>query len=154
MDAATQGNFLAPALGMFGFAFALAIPFTLFAIFPSWLKTLPKSGSWLNAVKVVLGFIVLAVSLKFLSVADLSGGWGILNRDIFLSLWIVIFALLGLYLLGKIKLHGDSDLSHVPLFRLFLAILSFAFTIYLVPVYGAHRETYQFHRAAIVDSGF
>lgn len=138
VDAATQGNFLAPALGMFGFAFALAIPFTLFAIFPSWLKTLPKSGSWLNAVKVVLGFIVLAVSLKFLSVADLSGGWGILNRDIFLSLWIVIFALLGLYLLGKIKLHGDSDLSHVPLFRLFLAILSFAFTIYLVPgLWGA-----------------
>lgn len=138
VDAATQGNFLAPALGMFGFAFALAIPFTLFAIFPSWLKTLPKSGSWLNAVKVVLGFIVLAVSLKFLSVADLSGGWGILNRDIFLSLWIVIFALLGLYLLGKIKLHGDSNLSHVPLFRLFLAILSFAFTIYLVPgLWGA-----------------
>ncbi len=138
VDAATQGNFLAPALGMFGFAFALAIPFTLFAIFPSWLKTLPKSGSWLNAVKVVLGFIVLAVSLKFLSVADLSGGWGILNRDIFLSLWIVIFALLGLYLLGKIKLHGDSDLSHVPLFRLFLAIISFAFTIYLVPgLWGA-----------------
>ncbi|RNC65191.1 cytochrome c biogenesis protein CcdA [Proteiniphilum sp. X52] len=138
VDAATQGNFLAPALGMFGFAFALAIPFTLFAIFPSWLKTLPKSGSWLNAVKVVLGFIVLAVSLKFLSVADLSGGWGLLNRDIFLSLWIVIFALLGLYLLGKIKLHGDSDLSHVPLFRLFLAILSFAFAIYLVPgLWGA-----------------
>lgn len=138
VDAATQGNFLAPALGMFGFAFALAIPFTLFAIFPSWLKTLPKSGSWLNSVKVVLGFIVLAVSLKFLSVADLSGGWGILNRDIFLALWIVIFGLLGFYLLGKIKLHGDSELSHVPLLRLFLAMLSFAFTIYLVPgLWGA-----------------
>lgn len=91
VDAATHGNFLAPALGMFGFAFALAIPFTLFAVFPSWLKTLPKSGSWLNSVKVVLGFIVLAVSLKFLSVADLSGGWGILQRDVFLALWIVIF---------------------------------------------------------------
>ncbi|MEA4916405.1 protein-disulfide reductase DsbD family protein [Proteiniphilum sp.] len=138
VDAATQGNFLAPALGMFGFAFALAIPFTLFAIFPSWLKTLPKSGSWLNSVKVVLGFIVLAVSLKFLSVADLSGGWGILNRDIFLALWIVIFGLLGFYLLGKIKLHGDSELSHVPLLRLFLAMLSFAFSIYLVPgLWGA-----------------
>lgn len=138
VDAATHGNFLAPALGMFGFAFALAIPFTLFAIFPSWLKTLPKSGSWLNSVKVVLGFIVLAVSLKFLSVADLSGGWGILNRDIFLALWIVIFALLGFYLLGKIKLHGDSDLPHIPLLRLFLAMLSFAFTIYLVPgMWGA-----------------
>lgn len=138
VDAATHGNFLAPALGMFGFAFALAIPFTLFAIFPSWLKTLPKSGSWLNSVKVVLGFIVLAVSLKFLSVADLSGGWGILNRDIFLALWIVIFGLLGLYLLGKIKMKGDSELSHVPLLRLFLAMLSFAFTIYLVPgLWGA-----------------
>ncbi len=138
VDAATQGNFLAPALGMFGFAFALAIPFSLFAIFPSWLKTLPKSGSWLNSVKVVLGFIVLAVSLKFLSVADLSGGWGILNRDIFVALWIVIFGLLGFYLLGKIKLHGDSELSHVPLLRLFLAMLSFAFTIYLVPgLWGA-----------------
>jgi thiol:disulfide interchange protein DsbD len=138
VDAATQGNFLAPALGMSGFALALSIPFTLFAIFPSWLKTLPKSGSWLNAVKVVLGFIVLAVSLKFLSVADLSAGWGILNRDIFLALWIVIFGLLGAYLLGKIKLHGDSELSHVPLLRLFLAILSFAFTIYLVPgLWGA-----------------
>ncbi|WP_298650683.1 cytochrome c biogenesis protein CcdA [uncultured Proteiniphilum sp.] len=138
VDAATQGNFLAPAIGMFGFAFALAIPFTLFAVFPSWLKTLPKSGSWLNSVKVVLGFIVLAVSLKFLSVADLSGGWGILNRDIFLALWIVIFALLGFYLLGKIKLRGDSDLPHVPLARLFLAVLSFAFTVYLVPgMWGA-----------------
>ncbi|OJV85924.1 MAG: thiol:disulfide interchange protein [Bacteroidia bacterium 44-10] len=138
VDAATQGNFLAPALGMFGFAFALAIPFTLFAIFPSWLKTLPKSGSWLNSVKVVLGFIVLAVSLKFLSVADLSGGWGILNRDIFLALWIVIFGLLGFYLLGKIKMHGDSELTHIPLFRLFLAILALAFTVYLVPgLWGA-----------------
>lgn len=138
VDAATQGNFLAPALGMFGFAFALAIPFTLFAIFPSWLKTLPKSGSWLNSVKVVLGFIVLAVSLKFLSVADLSGGWGILNRDIFLALWIVIFGLLGFYLLGKIKMHGDSELTHIPLFRLFLAILTLAFTVYLVPgLWGA-----------------
>lgn len=138
VDAATQGNFLAPALGMFGFAFALAIPFTLFAVFPSWLKTLPKSGSWLNSVKVVLGFIVLAVSLKFLSVADLSSGWGILNRDIFLTLWIVIFGLLGFYLLGKIKMKGDSELTHLPLPRLFLAILSFAFTIYLIPgLWGA-----------------
>ena len=138
VDAATQGNFLAPALGMFGFAFALAIPFTLFAVFPSWLKTLPKSGSWLNSVKVVLGFIVLAVSLKFLSVADLSSGWGILNRDIFLTLWIVIFGLLGFYLLGKIRMKGDSELTHLPLPRLFLAILSFAFTIYLIPgLWGA-----------------
>lgn len=138
VDAATHGNFLAPAIGMFGFAFSLAIPFTLFAIFPSWLKTLPKSGSWLNSVKVVLGFIVLAVSLKFLSVADLSSGWGLLNRDIFLSLWIVIFAMMGFYLLGKIKLKGDSDLAHVSLTRVFLAMLSFAFAIYMVPgLWGA-----------------
>lgn len=138
VDAATHGNFLAPAIGMFGFAFSLAIPFTLFAIFPSWLKTLPKSGSWLNSVKVVLGFIVLAVSLKFLSVADLSSGWGLLNRDIFLSLWIVIFAMMGFYLLGKIKFKGDSDLAHVSLTRVFLAMLSFAFAIYMVPgLWGA-----------------
>ena len=138
VDAATHGNFLAPAIGMFGFAFSLAIPFTLFAIFPSWLKTLPKSGSWLNSVKVVLGFIVLAVSLKFLSVADLSSGWGLLNRDIFLSLWIVIFAMMGFYLLGKIKFKGDSDLTHVSLTRVFLAMLSFAFAIYMVPgLWGA-----------------
>ena len=138
VDAATHGNFLAPTMGMFGFALALSIPFTLFAIFPSWLKTLPKSGSWLNAVKVVLGFIVLAVSLKFLSVADLSSGWGILNRDIFLSIWIVLFILLGMYLIGKIKLKSDSDLIHVSLTRLFLAMLSFAFAIYMVPgLWGA-----------------
>src|SRR5690554_7042703 len=123
---------------MFGFALALSIPFTLFAIFPSWLKTLPKSGSWLNTVKVVLGFIVLAVSLKFLSVADLSSGWGLLDSDIFISLWIVLFVLLGIYLLGKIKLKGDSDLKHVPLPRLFLAMISLAFAIYMVPgLWGA-----------------
>ena len=138
VDAATHGNLLAPTMGMFGIALALSIPFTLFAIFPSWLKTLPKSGSWLNSVKVVLGFIVLAVSLKFLSVADLSSGWGLLDRDIFISLWIVLFVLLGIYLLGKIKLKGDSDLKHVPLPRLFLAMISLAFAIYMVPgLWGA-----------------
>jgi thiol:disulfide interchange protein DsbD len=123
---------------MLGFAIALSIPFTLFAIFPSWLKTLPKSGSWLNTFKVVLGFIVLAVSFKFLSVADLSSGWGILDRDIFLALWIVLFVVLGLYLLGKIKLKSDSDLKHVSLGRLTLAMFSFAFAIYMVPgLWGA-----------------
>lgn len=138
VDAATHGNFMAPTVGMFGFALALSIPFTLFAIFPSWLKTLPKSGSWLNTVKVVLGFIVLAVSLKFLSVADLSSGWGILDRDIFLALWIVLFVVLGIYLLGKIKLKGDSEMKHVSLTRLVLAMLSFAFAIYMVPgLWGA-----------------
>ena len=138
VDAATHGNLLAPAMGMFGFALALSIPFTLFAIFPSWLKTLPKSGSWLNSVKVVLGFIVLAVSLKFLSVADLSSGWGLLDRDIFISLWIVLFVLLGIYLLGKIKLKSDSELKHVSLPRMFLAMISFTFAIYMVPgLWGA-----------------
>lgn len=138
VDAATHGNFLAPAIGMFGFAVALAIPFTLFAIFPSWLKSLPKSGSWLNSVKVVLGFIVLAVSFKFLSVADLAAGWGLLNRDLFLSIWIVLFAMLGFYLLGKIKFKGDSDLAHVSVTRAYLAIASFTFAIYMVPgLWGA-----------------
>ncbi|NLD24532.1 MAG: DUF255 domain-containing protein [Bacteroidales bacterium] len=138
VDAATHGNFLAPTMGMFGFALALSIPFSLFAIFPSWLKTLPKSGSWLNSVKVVLGFIVLAVSLKFLSVADLSSGWGLLDRDIFISLWIVLFVLLGIYLLGKIKLKSDSELKHVSLPRLFLAMISFTFAMYMVPgLWGA-----------------
>ncbi len=138
VDAATQGNYLAPTFGMLGFAIALAIPFVLFAIFPTWLKTLPKSGSWLNSVKVVLGFIVLAVSMKFLSVADLSNGWGILNRDIFLVIWIVIFAILGFYLLGKLKFHGDSDVPHVTIPRLFLSIFSFAFAIYMIPgLWGA-----------------
>lgn len=138
VEAATQGSYLAPAIGMLGFAIALAIPFTLFAIFPSWLKTLPKSGSWLNSVKVVLGFIVLAVSMKFLSVADLSNGWGILNRDVFLVLWIVISGILGFYLLGKLKFHGDSDVPHVTIPRLFLSIFSFAFALYLIPgLWGA-----------------
>jgi thiol:disulfide interchange protein len=138
VDAATHGNFLAPAIGMFGFALALSIPFTLFAIFPSWLNSLPKSGSWLNSVKVVLGFIVLAISMKFLSVADLSSGWGLLNRDVFLSIWIVLFALLGLYLLGKIKFKGDGDLQHLSLTRFFLALLSLAFVIYMIPgLWGA-----------------
>ncbi len=138
VDAATYGNFLAPTVGMFGFALALSIPFTLFAVFPSWLKTLPKSGSWLNSVKVVLGFIVLAVSMKFLSVADLSSGWGLLDRDVFLSIWIVLFVVMGVYLLGKIKLKSDSDLKHVSLTRLIIAMFSFAFAIYMVPgLWGA-----------------
>jgi thiol:disulfide interchange protein len=138
VDAATHGNLMAPTVGMFGFALALSIPFTLFAIFPSWLKTLPKSGSWLNTVKVVLGFIVLAISLKFLSVADLSSGWGLLDRDIFLAIWIVLFVVLGVYLLGKIKLKGDSDINNVSLTRLILAMLSFAFAVYMVPgLWGA-----------------
>ncbi|MGB4445421.1 MAG: cytochrome c biogenesis protein CcdA, partial [Dysgonamonadaceae bacterium] len=138
VEAATWGNILSPTIGMFGFALALAIPFALFAIFPSWLQTMPKSGGWLNAVKIVLGFLELAFALKFLSVADLAYGWGILDREVFLVLWIVIFALLGMYLLGKLKFPHDSEVEHVSIPRLFLAIFSFAFAIYLVPgLWGA-----------------
>lgn len=138
VETATSGSYLAPAVGMFGFALALAIPFALFAIFPSWLSNMPKSGGWLNSVKVVLGFLELALALKFLSVADLAYGWGILDREVFLVLWIVIFALLGIYLLGKLKLPHDSDLKHVSVSRLFMAIISFAFAIYMIPgLWGA-----------------
>lgn len=138
VEAATMGNISGPAIGMGAFALALAIPFTLFAIFPSLLKEMPRSGGWLNSVKVVLGFLELALSLKFLSVADLAYGWGILDREVFVSLWIVIFALLGIYLLGKLKFSHDSDLDHVSIPRFFLALASFSFAIYLVPgLWGA-----------------
>lgn len=138
VQAATMGNMTGPAVGMGGFALALAIPFALFAIFPSWLQQMPKSGGWLNSVKVVLGFLELALSLKFLSVADLTYGWGILDREVFLVLWIILFTLLGLYLLGKIKFAHDSSLSHVSVARLFLATISLAFSLYMVPgLWGA-----------------
>lgn len=138
VDAASSGAILAPAIGMFGFALALSIPFSLFAIFPSWLESMPKSGGWLNSVKVVLGFLELALALKFLSVADLAYGWGILDREVFLVLWIVIFTLLGIYLLGKLKFSHDSDVNHVSVPRLFLSIISLAFAVYLVPgLWGA-----------------
>jgi thiol:disulfide interchange protein DsbD len=138
VQAAGSGSIIAPAIGMFGFALALSIPFSLFAIFPSWLESMPKSGGWLNSVKVVLGFLELALALKFLSVADLAYGWGILDREVFLTLWIAIFALLGIYLLGKLKLPHDSDLVHVSVPRLFLALISFAFAIYMIPgLWGA-----------------
>ncbi|GAB6123515.1 protein-disulfide reductase DsbD family protein [Dysgonomonas termitidis] len=138
VQAAGSGSIVAPAIGMSGFALALAIPFSLFAIFPSWLESMPKSGGWLNSVKVVLGFLELALALKFFSVADLAYGWGILDREVFLVLWIAIFALLGVYLLGKLKLPHDSDLKHVSVPRLFLAIISFAFAIYMIPgLWGA-----------------
>ena len=138
VEAATSGSMIAPAIGMFGFALALSIPFTLFAIFPSFLESMPKSGGWLNSVKVVLGFLELALALKFLSVADLAYGWGILDRETFLVLWIVIFALLGFYLLGKLKLPHDSDLPYVSVPRLFMAIISLSFAIYMVPgLWGA-----------------
>jgi len=138
VEAATRGNLLAPAAGMFGFSVALAIPFSLFAMFPTALKALPKSGGWMNAVKVVLGFVVLAFSLKFLSVADAVGQWGIISREMFIVAWIAIFLLLGFYLLGKIKFAHDSDLKHVSTTRLFLAIASFGFVFYMIPgLWGA-----------------
>ncbi len=139
VEAASTGDKFGPAVGMFGFSLALAIPFCLFAMFPSWLQSAPKSGGWMNTVKVVLGFIELALSLKFLSVADLAYGWHLLDREAFLALWIVIFALLGMYLLGKFNFshYGPAD-SSVGVFRFFLAMASFAFTIYLVPgLWGA-----------------
>lgn len=138
VQAANTGSIVAPAIGMFGFALALALPFSLFAIFPSLLESMPKSGGWLNSVKVVLGFLELILALKFLSVADLAYKWGILDREVFLVLWIVLFVLLGLYLLGKIKFAHDSDLPYVSVPRLFMAIVPLAFAIYLVPgLWGA-----------------
>jgi len=138
VQAASMGSLFGPAIGMFGFALALAIPFSFFAIFPNMLQNMPKSGGWLNSVKVVLGFLELALALKFLSVADLAYGWRILDREVFLVLWIVIFALLGCYLIGKIKFSHDSDLKFVSVPRLFMAIISFAFAIYMVPgLWGA-----------------
>lgn len=138
VEVSTKNSFLAPTIGMFGFALALALPFSLFAMFPSWLKSMPRSGGWLNAVKVVLGFLELALSLKFLSVADLAYGWHLLDREVFIVLWIVIFAFLGLYLLGKITLPHDDKLERVSVLRLVLALVSFAFAIYMVPgLWGA-----------------
>ena len=135
---ASMGNITGPAIGMGAFALALALPFTLFAIFPSWLKEMPRSGGWLNSVKVVLGFLELALSLKFLSVADLAYGWGILDREVFISLWVVMFVMLGMYLLGKINFSHDTPTEHVSIVRFFLSMISFSFAVYLVPgLWGA-----------------
>ncbi|MCL1867961.1 MAG: thioredoxin family protein [Paludibacter sp.] len=134
----TTGDILAPAIGMLGFAIALAIPFTFFAFFPSLLKNMPKSGGWLNTVKVVLAFIELAFALKFLSVADLAYNWRILDRETFIALWIVIFALLGFYLLGKIRFAHDSERKHTSIFGLFSGMISLAFALYMLPgLWGA-----------------
>ena len=138
VQAATMGQLLGPAIGMLGFAIALAIPFVLFAMFPSWMKAVPKSGGWLNSVKVVLGFLELAFSFKFLSNVDLAYHWNWFDREIFLSLWIVISALIGFYLLGKLKLPNDSDVKHVSTPRLVLAIITLSFTVYMIPgLWGA-----------------
>ncbi|MDO4722434.1 protein-disulfide reductase DsbD family protein [Porphyromonas circumdentaria] len=138
VQAASMGDILGPAVGMFGFAVALALPFSLFAIFPNMLQNMPKSGGWLNSVKVVMAFLELALALKFLSIADLAYGWGILDRETFLALWIVIFACLGLYLLGKITFPHDTPLEKVGVGRFFLALISLSFAVYMVPgLWGA-----------------
>ena len=138
VELGTSGSILAPTIGMLGFAIALALPFTLFALFPTWLKSMPKSGGWMNVIKVTLGFIELAFALKLLSVADLAYGWRILDRETFLAIWIALFALLALYLLGKIKFPHDDDDTKIGVPRFFLALASLSFAIYMVPgLWGA-----------------
>jgi thiol:disulfide interchange protein len=138
VDSVTKGAVLGPAIGMFGFSTALAIPFTLFALFPSWLSAMPKSGGWLNTVKVSLGFLELALALKFFSVVDMAYGWHLLDREVFLALWITIFAFFGFYLLGKIRFSHDTEVKHIGVPRLFFSIIVFAFTVYLIPgMWGA-----------------
>ena len=138
VDAVSKGSYLGPAIGMLGFSSALAIPFTLFAIFPSWLKEMPKSGGWLNTVKVSLGFLEIALAFKFLSNVDLAYHWGIFNRDIFLIIWIGVFGMWSLYLLGKLRLSHDSEINFLSLPRLFFAMFILGFTIYMIPgLWGA-----------------
>jgi thiol:disulfide interchange protein DsbD len=135
---ASQGAWLEPIIGMFGFALAFALPFALFAFFPAWLAKMPKSGGWLNSVKVVLGFLELALGLKFLSIADQTYHWGILDREVYLAIWIVIFVLMGFYLLGKIKFVHDSDVKFISVPRLTFVIITFSFVVYLIPgMFGA-----------------
>lgn len=134
----TSGEFWTPIITMLAFSVVFALPFTLFALFPSWLKKLPKSGGWLNSVKVVLGFVELALGLKFLSVADQTYHWGILDREVYLALWIVIFSLLGLYLLGKLRFKHDDEMPYLSVGRLALAVITFAFVVYMIPgMWGA-----------------
>lgn len=138
VEAAASSNFISPAVGMAGFALALALPFSLFAMFPTMLKSIPKSGGWMNTVKVVLGFLELALALKFLSVADLAYGWRLMDREVFVALWIVIFALLGVYLLGKIRLPHDDEVEKVGITRFVLAMISLSFAVYMLPgLWGA-----------------
>jgi thiol:disulfide interchange protein DsbD len=138
VEAAHGRSYMGPLAGMTGFSLALAVPFAFFSLFPGWLNSLPKSGGWLNTVKVSLGFLELALALKFLSNVDLAYHWGILQREVFVVLWVVIFSLLGLYLLGKIRLSHDSDMAHIGVGRLMFALLSFSFALYLIPgIWGA-----------------
>ena len=139
VDFATSGDIAAPAVGMFGFALALALPFTLFAMFPSWLKQAPKSGSWMNIIKISLGFVELAFACKFFSVADLAYGWHLMDREVFLSIWIVIFAALGLYLIGLLRFQSDGDgRKPMPVVCIMLGLTSLAFSVYMIPgLWGA-----------------
>lgn len=161
---AAGGLILKPVLGMLAFAVAFAIPFTLFALFPGWLSSLPKSGGWLNSVKVVLGFLELAFAFKFLSIADQAYHWNILDREIYLAIWIVIFTLMGFYLLGKIRLPGDSESKHTSVSGLVGAIVTFSFVLYLIPgLFGAPLKalagylppmsTHDFNLVEILQSG-
>lgn len=139
VEVSTSGNIVGPAVGMLGFAIALALPFTLFALFPTWLKQAPKSGGWMNTIKITLGFIELAFALKFFSVADLAYGWGLLDREVFFALWIVIFGMLGMYLIGKLKFRSDGDSNEaMPVPCIMLGMISLAFTVYMIPgLWGA-----------------
>ncbi len=149
------GMILKPIIGMFGFSLAFALPFTLFALFPQWLSNLPKSGGWLNSVKVVLGFIELALGLKFLSIADQTYHWRILDREVYIAFWIVIFTLMGIYLLGKLKFAHDSEVKHVSVGRLMLAILTFTFVVYLVPgMFGAPLKAISGYMPPMTTSDF
>lgn len=166
VQAASMGDLLGPAIGMFGFALALAIPFALFAMFPGWMKSLPSSGGWLNSVKVTLGFLELALALKFLSNVDLAYHWKLFDREVFLVLWIVIFGMLGFYLLGKLRFAHDSVVQFVSIPRLFLSILVLSFTVYMVPgLWGAplkaisaflppqHTQDFDLYTASFGNSG-
>ena len=149
------GMILKPIVGMFGFSLAFALPFTLFAVFPQWLSNLPKSGGWLNSVKVVLGFIELALGLKFLSIADQTYHWRILDREVYIAFWIVIFTLMGIYLLGKLKFAHDSEVKHVSVGRLMLAIITFTFVVYLIPgMFGAPLKAISGYMPPMTTSDF
>jgi thiol:disulfide interchange protein len=138
VDTAVNGGIIAPFWGMLGFSIALALPFSLFSAFPGWLNSLPKSGGWLNSVKIVLGLLELALALKFASNADLVIQAGIITREVFIAVWIVIFGIMGIYLLGKVKFPHDTDIQYVSVPRLFFAILALSFTMYLIPgLWGA-----------------
>ena len=155
VEAAVSGNKLSPIIGMTGFSVALAIPFTLLAVFPSMLGNMPKSGGWLNSVKVVLAFLLLAFSLKFLMVADSVAQWGLMSRDVFIAIWIVIFSMLGFYLLGKLKFAHDDDLPYISVSRTFLAIISFSFVIYMIPgLWGAPLKSISSFAPSITTQSF